>query len=125
MSKKPNDSGEAVLCRCTDRAVVVTFRDRQIYDVSTVEDVEAQIRALLAKKPENLVVNFAGVDCMVTRVINVLLVALKRIRTGGGEVYLTGMNPNIKRVFDIMRLDVVFKIFDTEDGALAALENQK
>ena len=124
MSEKSNNSGDAVLCRSADRAVVVTFRDRQIYDVSAVEAVEAQIRALLEKKPQNMVVNFSGVDFMVTRIINVLLIALKHIRTAGGEVYLTGMNPNIKRVFDIMRLGVVFHIFDTEEQALAALQNQ-
>ena len=125
MNEEAKNNRDAVLTNCTDRAVVVTFRDRQIYDVSAVEAVESQIRALLEKKPENLVVNFAGVDFMVTRVINVLLIALKRIRTAGGEVYLTGMNPNIKRVFDIMRLDVVFKIFPTEEQALAALADQK
>ena len=125
MNEEAKNNLDAVLTNCTDRAVVVTFRDRQIYDVSAVEAVESQIRALLEKKPENLVVNFAGVDFMVTRVINVLLIALKRIRTAGGEVYLTGMNPNIKRVFDIMRLDVVFKIFPTEEQALAALADQK
>ena len=61
------------------------------------------------------------VDFMVTRVINILLVALKRIRTRGGQVYLTGMNRNIRRVFDLMRLSEVFGIFETEEQALAAL----
>ena len=104
--------------------MVVSFRQKLIYDVSAVEVVEENIRAVLADEPENMVINFAGVDFMVTRVINILLVALKQIRRAGGEVYLAGMNANIRRVFDIMRLNVVFKIFDSEEEALAALEKR-
>ena len=102
--------------------MVVSFREKLIYDVSAVEAVEEKIRSLMADKPENLVINFAGVDFMVTRVINILLLALKQIRAAGGEVYLARMNPNIRRVFDIMRLNMVFKIFESEEEALAALE---
>ena len=119
-NKNKND---VVICRQTDKAVVVSFSEKLIYDASTVEAVEAKIRSLLAEKPGNMVINFAGVDFMVTRVINILLMALKQVRTDGGEVYLAGMNANIRRVFDIMRLDVVFKIFDTQEQALAELED--
>ena len=122
MSEEPNNNNDSLIYRRTPKAVVVTFKERRIYDVRAVETVEAQIRSILDENPENMVVNFAGVDFMVTRVINILLVALKRIRTGGGEVYLAGMNKNIRRVFDLMRLSDVFRIFQTEEQALAALQ---
>jgi len=122
MSGETNNKNDVVICRQAGKAMVVSFSTKLIYDVNTVEAVEAKIRSLLDDGPENMVINFSGVDFMVTRVINVLLVTLKRIRTQGGEVYLAGMNANIRRVFDIMRLDVVFKIFETEEEALAALE---
>ena len=125
MSEEPNNNNDSVLCRWTSTAAVVTFKEKRIYDVRAVEMVEAQIRSILDKAPANMVVNFAGVDFMVTRVINILLVALKRIRTRGGEVYLVGMNRNIRRVFDLMRLSEVFKIFQTEEQALAALRNRE
>ena len=125
MSEEPNNNHDSVLCRWTPKAAVVTFKEKRIYDVRAVEMVEAQIRSILDESPANMVVNFAGVDFMVTRVINILLVALKRIRTRGGEVYLAGMNRNIRRVFDLMRLSEVFKIFQTEEQALAALQNRK
>ena len=120
MSEEINNT---VICRQAEKAVVVSFSEKLIYDVSTVEEVEAKMCSLLEDKPQNMVINFAGVDFMVTRVINILLMALKQIRTTGGEVYLAGMNDNIRRVFDIMRLNVVFKIFESEEEALAALED--
>ena len=122
MSGETNNKNDVVICRQAGKDMVVSFSEKLIYDVNTVEAVEAKIRSLLDDGPENMVINFSGVDFMVTRVINVLLVTLKRIRTQGGEVYLAGMNANIRRVFDIMRLDVVFEIFETEEEALAALE---
>ena len=124
MSKETNNSHEPVTCRRTDKAVVITFNEKRIYDVRDVEAVEAQIRSVLAEDPANMVVNFADVDFMVTRVINILLVALKRIRGRGGEVCLVGMNPNIRRVFNLMRLTEVFRIFQTEEQALAELKSQ-
>ena len=117
------NNGPAVICRRVPNAVVLTFKEHCIYDISAVEDVESQIRAVLDEKPSNVIINFFGVDFMVTRVINMLLVALKRVRASGGEVYLSGMNHNIRGVFDLMRLDLIFKIFDSEDLALAALGN--
>ena len=123
MSKETNNKNNAVSSRRAGKALVISFREKLIYDVSEVEAVEENIRSLLADEPQNMVINFAGVDFMVTRVINILLVALKQIRTRGGEVYLAGMNANIRRVFDIMRLNVVFKIFESEEEALEALED--
>ena len=125
MNEELNNNHDAIDCRWTPTAVVVTFKDKRIYDVRAVEAVEVQIRSVLVKDPPNMVVNFADVDFMVTRVINILLVALKRIRSRGGEVYLAGMNPNIRRVFNLMRLTEVFKIFQTEEQALADLESQQ
>ncbi len=124
MGEETNNKSNAVICRRIGKTVVVSFREKLIYDVSEVEAVEEKIRSLLADEPQNLVINFAGVDFMVTRVINILLVALKQIRTRGGEVYLARMNANIRRVFDIMRLNVVFKIFESEEEALDALADQ-
>ncbi len=122
MSEETNNKNNTVASRRSGTTEVVSFMEKLIYDVSTVEAVEEKIRSLLADTPENMVINFAGVDFMVTRVINILLVAQKQIRSAGGEVYLVGMNANIRRVFDIMRLNVVFKVFETEEEALAALE---
>ena len=123
MAVQSNNNGKGVKCRHTPRAAVLTFKEKRIYDVSAVETVEMEVRAILAEEPPNMIINFAGVDFMVTRVINILLVALKNIRSRGGEVFLVGMNQNIRRVFNLMRLNVVFRIFDTEELALAALDD--
>ena len=125
MSEEPNNCHDVIICRWTPTAVVITFKEKRIYDVRAVEAVEVHIRSVLSKDPANMVVNFADVDFMVTRVINILLVALKRIRARGGEVYLAGMNPNIRRVFNLMRLTEVFRVFQTEEQALADIDNQK
>ena len=117
------NNDRAVICRRGPKAVVLTFKEQRIHDISAVENVETQIRAILSEEPSNMVINFSGVDFMVTRVINMLLVALKNVRARRGEVYLTGMNHNIRGVFDLMRLDLIFKVFDSEDQALAALGN--
>lgn len=125
MAETSNNNDHGVNCRRTGKAVVLTFKQKRIYDVVAVEAVETEVRNILAEEPPNMIFNFAGVDFMVTQVINILLLALKNIRSCGGEVHLAGMNHNIRRVFNLMRLNVVFEIFDTEEQALAALDELK
>ncbi len=96
MGEESVNNGPELICRRVSSGVVLTFKEQSIYDIIAVENVEAQIRAILDEKPSNMVINFSGVDFMVTRVINVLVVALKNVRSRGGEVYLTGMNQNIR-----------------------------
>ena len=81
MNEETNNKNSVMICRHTDKAVVASFKEKLIYDETTVEAVEATMRSLLAKKPGNMVINFADVDFMVTRVINILLMALSRSTT--------------------------------------------
>ena len=117
------ESDKLIRVRVEDRVTVVEFVQAKIYDISIVEDLDRTFRKLAEDLTTTYVlVDFARVDFMVTRVINLLLLLLKRTRQTGGDVFLCGMNANIRRVFELMRLTQIFEIYDRQQDALGALK---
>ena len=117
------DSEKLIQVHVQGKVTLVEFVQAKIYDISTVEGLDRVFQALVEDLPTTqLLVDFARVDFMVTRVINLLLVLLKRAREAGGDVCLCGMNANIRRVFELMRLTQIFVIYDDRAKALATLK---
>jgi anti-sigma B factor antagonist len=69
-------------------------------------------------KPSRLVLNVSGVPYMDSSAIAVLVEALQKLRKQGGKIYLTQLQPRVKGLLEIARLDTIFGIADSEDAAL-------
>jgi anti-sigma B factor antagonist len=83
-----------------------------------------QVRTTLLKflednKPQKLVLNLGEVPYMDSSAIAVLVEALQKMRKTGGKVYLTNLQPRVKGLLEIARLDSIFGVVATEDEALA------
>ena len=83
-----------------------------------------QVRAALLKcldenKPKKLVLNLGGVPYMDSSAIAVLVEALQRMRKTGGKIFLTNLQPRVKGLLEIARLDSIFGIVPSEAEALA------
>ena len=82
-----------------------------------------QVRTALLKylddnKPQKLVLNLAEVPYMDSSAIAVLVEALQRLRRTGGKIFLTNLQPRVKGLLEIARLDSIFSIVPTEADAL-------
>jgi anti-sigma B factor antagonist len=83
-----------------------------------------QVRSALLKfvdenKPKKLVLNLGEVPYMDSSAIAVLVEALQKMRKTGGKVFLTNLQPRVKGLLEIARLDSIFSVVPTEDEALA------
>jgi anti-sigma B factor antagonist len=83
-----------------------------------------QVRTALLKyvdenKPKKLVLNLGEVPYMDSSAIAVLVEALQKMRKTGGKVFLTNLQPRVKGLLEIARLDSIFSVVTTEDEALA------
>ena len=83
-----------------------------------------QVRAALLKyleegKPKKLILNLGEVPYMDSSAIAVLVEALQKMRKVGGKVFLTNLQPRVKGLLEIARLDSIFGISATEEEALA------
>lgn len=77
------------------------------------------LRFVEEQKPPKLVLNLAQVPYMDSSAIAVLVESLQKLRRQGGKVYLTQLQPRVKGLLEIARLDTIFVITNTEDEALA------
>jgi anti-sigma B factor antagonist len=82
-----------------------------------------QVRTALLKyldenKPKKMVLNLAEVPYMDSSAIAVLVEALQRMRKGGGKIYLTDLQPRVKGLLEIARLDSIFSVVSSEADAL-------
>lgn len=68
----------------------------------------------------HVVVNLAGVTFIDSSALAMLVRGLKRCRQQGGDVHLCAMQPPVRIIFELTKLDKAFRIFPTEQDAVAA-----
>jgi anti-sigma B factor antagonist len=78
----------------------------------------ALLELLSQSKPKKLVLNLQLVPYMDSSAIAVLVESLQRLKRAGGKVYLTGLQPRVKGLLEIARLDQIFAIVKDEAEAL-------
>lgn len=103
--------------RQVDDAAVATLRgDIDLHNSPALRT--ALLKFLDEKQPKKLVLNLAEVPYMDSSAIAVLVEALQKIRKTGGKIYLTNLQPRVKGLLEIARLDSIFVVVASEEEAL-------
>jgi anti-anti-sigma factor len=102
----------------TGDAVVASLKGE--IDLHKSPELRGVIFDLLHKhNPRKLILDLSGVPYMDSSAIAVLVEALKKLRKNSGKVFLTGLQPRVKGLLEIARLDTVFSIVKDEADAIA------
>ena len=80
---------------------------------------DALLNVLLKNLPKKLVLNLSQVPYMDSSAIAVLVEALRKMQRSGGKVWLTNLQPRVKGLLEIARLNAIFGIAVDESEALA------
>jgi anti-sigma B factor antagonist len=88
-------------------------------DVATVPRLREQLHGLAAQGDNSIVVDLDGVEFLDSTGLGVLVGALKRVRSSGGDLHLICTQPRIRKVFEVTGLTKVFSIYDSVDEAVA------
>lgn len=110
-----------------EKRVVSTASLGQVPIVLPVGEVDMHQSPLLRKellaqislKPKRLVVNMNGVKFIDSSGVATLVEAMKACKGAATQLVLCAMDSRVKDVFELARLDKVFKICATEEEALA------
>ncbi len=114
-----------LLTRTEDDALLAYFQDVRIVDESRIESLGHDLMNLIsAATHDKLVLNFQNVAFMSSAMIGKLILFGKKCKTSGVTLRVCGINNNIKQVFDLMHLDKVFDIDETEDESLAKMSKK-
>jgi anti-sigma B factor antagonist len=77
----------------------------------------ALLEALATHQPKKIVLNLEQVPYMDSSAIAVLVEALQKLRKTGGKMCLTNLQPRVKGLLEIARLDTIFILAKDEEEA--------
>jgi anti-sigma B factor antagonist len=87
-------------------------------DLHVSPQIGASLAALIAKKPAHLVVDLSQVSYIDSSGLAVLIEAMQNVGSYGGKFALSGLQKGVRPIFEIARLDQVFRIFPDTASAL-------
>jgi anti-anti-sigma factor len=89
-------------------------------DLHNSPELRSALLTILSRgNPRKLILNLSQVPYMDSSAVAVLVEALQKIRPSGGRVMLVGLQPRVRGLLEIARLDTVFVLADDEQQALA------
>jgi anti-sigma B factor antagonist len=100
---------------------VVCLTDRKILVEQNIQAIGEQLLNLVAEGGKKLLLNFRNVEYMSSAVLGMLVTLNKKIQQGGGKLVLCSIDPQIREVFAITKLDKLFVIRNDEQEALQTL----
>jgi anti-sigma B factor antagonist len=89
-------------------------------DLHVSPRVALSLAQMVKKKPAKLVVDLSRVSYIDSSGLAVLIEAMQGVEEYGGIFAIAGMQETVRSIFEIARLDQVFRIFPDVDSALAA-----
>ena len=97
---------------------VVSFTDRKILDEQNIQIIGDQLFSLVDEMSrKKLLLNFVNVEYMSSAALGKLITLNKKIQGVGGRLVLCNIDPQIREVFEITRLDRLFVIrADEQEG---------
>jgi len=89
-------------------------------DAMTAPRITEYIQGQVAKGNIKLVADLTGVDYTSSAGLRVMLGAIKETRSQGGDMRLTGVQPDVLKVLNLSGFTNILKMFDSLDAAVTS-----
>jgi len=88
-------------------------------DLHEAPNIKESLQPLISAKSPLLIVDLSGVTYIDSSGLALFIETMQRVQGYGGKFALCGLRPGVKTIFEIARLDQVFRIFPDRDAAIA------
>lgn len=88
-------------------------------DLHRSPEVKQTLEPLIAKKVPRILVDFSAVTYIDSSGLATMIETLQRVQSYGGKFAMFGLRESVKAVFEIARLDQIFRLFSDEAAAVA------
>lgn len=92
-------------------------------DAATLATLEREFTDAVTKHQGKALADLSEVSFVASLALRMLLMSLKAVQPLGGDLRLSGLQPQIAEIFRKSRFDTLFKIYPDRDTALAAYMN--
>jgi anti-sigma B factor antagonist len=100
---------------------VVDFVENKILDEANIAEIGQQLTALVESRDRpKILLDFARVDHLSSAALGMLINVNNRVKQQNGQLRLANIKPQIIEVFEITKLNKLFKILPDRAGALAS-----
>ena len=89
-------------------------------DLHLSPEVAASLSAIVARKPERVIIDLEKVTYLDSSGLAVLIDGMQSTRKYGGEFFLAAMQKNVQPIFEMACLDQLFKVLPDVGCALGA-----
>lgn len=87
-------------------------------DLHTSPEIRRELAGHAKAKKAKVLIDLAKVTYIDSSGLATFIEAMQKLRKGGGEIALAGLSETVRHVFEVARLDSVFKIYKTKDEVL-------
>ena len=104
------------------QVVIVRFVERKILDAMSIQEMGEELFSLLEGDDVRLLLNFSDVEFLSSAALNKLIILDKKVKGVSGQLKMCHLCPELREVFSITRLNLLFDIKEDESEALSAFE---
>jgi len=105
-----------------DDVFVISLKQASIGGIEGIEKIGQTLRGFVQDgKPRKLVIDFSAVCFFSSQMLGLLVDIWRRMKDIGGAVLISGINPQLTRVFRITHLDKIFEFYENTEAAVSAL----
>ena len=101
-----------------DGGVTVVRVEGQLI-VGNRQELKDLVASALEAGDRKFLIDFAGAGYIDSSGLGALVGLSRRVREAGGELRLSGLNEDLRSLFELTKLDTLFAIADTPEQALA------
>jgi anti-sigma B factor antagonist len=103
-----------------DRGVLIISVEGQLIVANRQELKQKALEALEAGDTK-FVIDFTETGYIDSSGLGVLVSVSKKIREAGGELRLSGLNEDLRMLFELTKLDTLFKISESKEEAVSSV----
>lgn len=102
--------------------LIVSFKQPSISGIQEMEKVTGSLQDLVQNHhAQKMVIDFSSVCFFSSQMLGLLVNIWRQMKDIGGILLISGINPQLTRVFRITHLDKLFDFYDDTEVAVSAL----
>lgn len=108
----------SVTATTSDRGIVVVSVDGQLI-VGNRQELKNLVHEALDRGGRKFVIDCTRTGYIDSSGLGALVSMSRKVRETGGELRIAGLNEDLRALFELTKLDTLFRILDTPEQALA------
>ncbi len=114
--------GSPIEIQQIDGARVVSFRDHLLLDAGVIEQIEEHFKSLTRDAPAGgLVVDFANVQALSSKMLGVLVTAHNELGKQNGKIALCNLHRTLQDLLRMTRLSDLFITYPDRESAIEGI----